>query len=173
MPRIGPGRPRARPDRVRADRAYASRKNHDYLRRRGIRCTVPDKADQARNRRKPGSRGDRPPKERVPRYLVVCDLERAREDLLAFAVFPQTVWKSICSNNPQERLNKEIGRRTDVVGIYPDRGSVIRLVGAVLAERSNEGAEQRRYIGSEVLGRCRLHPIEGEPHETGPTALTA
>ncbi|MEV4937453.1 IS5 family transposase [Streptomyces zaomyceticus] len=62
VPRLGPGRPRVRPDRVRADKAYASRRNRAYLRRRGIRCTTPDKADQARNRRKLGSRGDRPPR---------------------------------------------------------------------------------------------------------------
>jgi transposase len=61
VPRIGAGRPRVRPDRVRADKAYASRKNRAYLRRRGIRCTIPDKADQARNRRNLGSRGGRPP----------------------------------------------------------------------------------------------------------------
>ncbi|MFG2432492.1 transposase [Streptomyces sp. NPDC048590] len=60
-PRIGPGRPRVRPDRVRADKAYASRKNRAYLRRRGIRCTIPDKAAQARNRRKLGACGGRPP----------------------------------------------------------------------------------------------------------------
>ncbi|MFF2728860.1 transposase [Streptomyces sp. NPDC058008] len=61
VPRIGPGRPRVRPHRVRADKAYASRKNRAYLRRRGIRCTIPDKTDQARNRKKLGSRGGRPP----------------------------------------------------------------------------------------------------------------
>jgi hypothetical protein len=55
VPRPGPGRPRARPRRVRADKAYASRKNRAYLQRRGIRCTTPDKADQARNRKKHGS----------------------------------------------------------------------------------------------------------------------
>ncbi|WP_420713049.1 transposase [Streptomyces sp. MMG1121] len=60
--RLGPGRPRTRPDRVRADKAYASRKNRAYLCWRGIRCTIPDKADQARNRRERGSRGGRPPK---------------------------------------------------------------------------------------------------------------
>nr|WP_324616149.1 transposase [Streptomyces sp. IMTB 1903] len=62
VPRLGPGRPRVRPDRVRADKAYASRKNRAYLRRRRIRCTIPDKVDQARNRQKLGSRGCRPPR---------------------------------------------------------------------------------------------------------------
>lgn len=62
VPRIGPDRPRVRPDRVRADSADASRKNRAYLRRRGIRCTIPDKVDQARHRKQRGSRGGRPPK---------------------------------------------------------------------------------------------------------------
>ncbi|MET9603324.1 transposase [Streptomyces sp. NPDC006459] len=66
VPRMGPGRPRVRPDRVRADKAYASRKNRSYLRRRGIRCTIPDKADQARNRQKLGSGGGRPPSSTWP-----------------------------------------------------------------------------------------------------------
>ncbi|MFD6436920.1 transposase [Streptomyces venezuelae] len=61
VPRVGVGRPRIRPDRVRADKAYASRKNRAYLRRRGIRCTIPDKLDQARHRKQRGSRGGRPP----------------------------------------------------------------------------------------------------------------
>ncbi|WP_419096090.1 transposase [Streptomyces sp. B6(2022)] len=56
VPRVGLGRPRVRPDRVRADKAYASRRNRAYLRRRGIRCTTPDQADQARNRQKLRSR---------------------------------------------------------------------------------------------------------------------
>lgn len=60
--RAGPGRPHVRPDRIRPDKAYASRENRAYPRRRGIRCTIPDKADQARNRRKLGSRGGRPPR---------------------------------------------------------------------------------------------------------------
>ncbi|MFJ7063543.1 IS5 family transposase [Streptomyces microflavus] len=62
VPRLEPGRPRVRPDRVRADKAYASRRIRAYLRRRRIRCTIPDKADQARNRQKPGFRGGRPPR---------------------------------------------------------------------------------------------------------------
>ncbi|MFE5485198.1 IS5 family transposase [Streptomyces sp. NPDC056527] len=80
--RPGSGRPRPRPDRVRADKAYASRKNRAYLRRRGIRCTIPDKADQARNRKKLGSRGARPPKfdaeEHKARHEVECGIIRLK-----------------------------------------------------------------------------------------------
>jgi transposase len=61
VPRPGPGRPRTRPDRVLADKAYGSRGNRAYLRRRGIRCTIPEKADQARHRKARGRRGGRPP----------------------------------------------------------------------------------------------------------------
>ncbi|MEV5506798.1 hypothetical protein [Streptomyces orinoci] len=61
MARLGSGRPRTRSDRDRAGKAYASRKNRTCLRRRGMRCAIPDKADQARNRKKRGSRGGRPP----------------------------------------------------------------------------------------------------------------
>ena len=109
--------------------------------------------------------------EKLP--AVAEHLAAAREDILAFTTFPKDVWTQIWSNNPAERLNKEIRRRTDSVGIFPNRDAIVRLVGAVLAEQTDEWAEGRRYLGLEVLTRCRLNIVPDNDTEIGADQLPA
>ena len=104
---------------------------------------------------------------------VAAHLDAARADVLAFTVFPRELWRQIWSNNPQERLNREIRRRTDVVGIFPDRDALIRLVGAVLAEQHDEWTEGRRYLGLELLARARAAITPDTPEEAGTDIVPA
>jgi putative transposase len=94
-------------------------------------------------------------------------LEAAEEDLLAFYRFPKPHWSKLRSTNPLERVNREIGRRADVVGIFPNDASAIRLAGALLIEQNDEWLVTRRYLSEESLALVLKDQGDGEREVVG------
>jgi len=96
----------------------------------------------------------------------VCGLlEEAEEDLLAFYAFPAPHWSKLRSTNPLERVNREIGRRSDVVGIYPNDAALIRLAGSLLIEQNDEWLVAHRYLSVESLALVLEDEGDPEPEE--------
>jgi len=101
-------------------------------------------------------------RERAPRLAELMD--EAREDVLAYTAFPKEHWPQIASTNPLERLNGEVKRRSDVVGIFPNEDAIIRLIGAVLLEANDEWQLQHRYMQTEAMAELAPPTIDAVPN---------
>jgi len=100
-------------------------------------------------------------REKFPKLADMMD--GSREDVLAYMTFPKDHWAQIASTNPLERVNKEIKRRADVIGIFPNDAAVVRLVGALMLEQNDEWAVSRRYMTLETIGSVSHNPIVSLP----------
>ncbi|WP_256376760.1 transposase [Novosphingobium sp. BW1] len=100
-------------------------------------------------------------REKFPKLVDMMDA--SREDVLAYMAFPKDHWAQIASTNPLERVNKEIKRRADVIGIFPNDAAVVRLVGALMLEQNDEWAVSRRYMTLETLGSVSHNPMVSLP----------
>ena len=101
---------------------------------------------------------------RVPKLAALMD--GAEADVLAYMGFPAQHRSQLCSTNPLERVNKEIKRRSDVVGIFPNEAAVVRLIGALLLEQNDEWATTRRYMTLETLGSVSDNAVISLPAMT-------
>ena len=107
-------------------------------------------ADDGDRRARPARRGARAASANRCREMAAL-LEEAEDDLLAFYGFPADHWTKLRSTNPLERFNREIGRRTDVVGIFPNDRALIRLAASVVIEQNDEWLVGRRYLSAHSL----------------------